>query len=291
MLLYKLTFILLIFNIIVLVLVYGSIFWDFKNDDDFLQFIEQAEKQLKIYIYPMPKGIHVSVDDNELMGHFRIENLFRKYLKSLSSHLSSNDSRHAMVVDDPNIANVFLIDHDWMKLTSQIDCNWINDGYMQHIVRNVVDLNPYYNRSQGKDHFFLAVYDNSYCGSHCDKYEQDKSMKSSAFWRILDASAIGNYGMDRDTFNDEKEYPYPCHRSGYDIVVPQLIEDSRSLDFFNHHSVNRIPVREFDSTFSGSVIVDTLVLLLSNNTLNTSRLFMGPKTAIRKDGNISRIRL
>ena len=46
------------------------------------------------------------------------------------------------------------------------------------------------------------------------------------------------------------EFHTPCHRSGNDIVIPQLLTRGAVL----RHRINetRLPYRAFDSTFSGS---------------------------------------
>ena len=229
-----------------------SIFFDFKDDNDLLEMIQHAESQLRIHIYPIPSN-DLSKSESDLMGHFRIENLYRKYLKALKSHVGEDDPRHNMVVDDPSQANAFIIDNDYMRLTKVAKCEGVRK-HMDAVVHNVVDVNPYFNRSNGEDHFFMAVYDKSYCAVTCEAeiYERDKSMKSSAFYRILKANAIGNYGMDDKTFQGGPDGVFPCHRTNHDIVVPQLFQEDGSKEFFLKYHNSRIPARQFDSTFSGA---------------------------------------
>jgi hypothetical protein len=93
-----------------------------------------------------------------------------------------------MIVTNPDEANVFLIDHEWLRYTMK-DCGESIAHHMARIVHNVVDLYPYYNRSGGRDHFMMAVYDH---GAFCDMQcvgENDKSILR----RILGASFIGKY--------------------------------------------------------------------------------------------------
>lgn len=230
-----------------------SIFFDFKNDNELLELIYLAESQLKIYIYPVPESGRLSSSEEDMLGHFRIENLYRKYLTALGSHVSVDDPRHNMVVDDISQANAFIIDNDFMRLTRVTKCEPILTKHMKSITDNVIHHHLYYNKTNGADHFFMAVYDKGYCGVTCEaeSYESDKSMKTSSFYPILKANAIGNYGMDDKSFTGPPEKEYPCHRANHDIVVPQLFQESSSQDFFLKYHKSRIPSREYDSSFSG----------------------------------------
>lgn len=232
-----------------------SIFYDFANDNEFLDFIQVAESQLKIYIYPIPAEASTIHGNHDMLGHFQIEYLFRKYLYALNDHVPSDDPRRVMIVDDPSKANAFLIDHDYMRLVRGNQCDDLRNKHMKVIIDNVVNNLPYFNRTNGADHFFMAVYDNGYCAVTCeqDVYQTDKSLKTSVFYRLLKANAIGNYGMDAKTFEGESpDKVFPCHRPNHDIVVPQLFQDDSSKEFFLKYHKGRVSYREFDSSFSGA---------------------------------------
>lgn len=183
---------------------------------------------------------------------------FLDYLKHiiLSNNIAANDSRKMMIVNDPNIANSFLIDHDWYRYTKK-DCGGAVWKHMKIIIENVIDHQPYFNRSQGRDHFFMAVYDKGpFCDMQCVRSEQERLIIE----RLNDASYIGNYGMDHQTYFypgsqtltwKYRKFGRPCHREGQDIVIPQLLLPqtvSMSKKYHNTH----VPYREFDSTFAGN---------------------------------------
>lgn len=112
--------------------------------------------------------------------------LFREYLLHDFSKISSNDSRVSMIVKNPDEANVFLIDHDWIRYNMK-DCGASITKHIAGIVHNVVDLHPYYNRSGGKDHFMMAAYDKgAFCDMQCS-HDNDASI----LLRIQGASFIG----------------------------------------------------------------------------------------------------
>lgn len=118
--------------------------------------------------------------------------LYRKYLKSLKSSvfLSNNDPRRVILVSDPNIANAFIIDHDWLRI-SHMNCEVTIHRHLVPIINNVVDNYPYYNRSQGKDHFFMAVYDTGpFCNMQCVT-KHNKETHTNILSRISNSSFIG----------------------------------------------------------------------------------------------------
>lgn len=138
--------------------------------------------------------------------------MFRLYLSSYANDtrykISDDDSRKHMIVSDPEQANVFIINHDWIR-TNRYHCEEALEKHLVPIVNNIVDNYPYYNRSQGLDHFFLgltclsslfyccydvidvAVYDEGpFCRHNC--VEADKSqIHQQAIARIANASFIG----------------------------------------------------------------------------------------------------
>jgi hypothetical protein len=170
--------------------------------------------------------------------------------------ISINDSRKLMVVNDPSIANAFLIDHDWYRHTKK-DCGGAVWKHMKPIIENVIDHQPYFNRSQGRDHFYMAVYDRGpFCDMQCVRTADERKIIE----RLENASYIGNYGMDRLTFyypnSNEIVWKYkrlgrPCHRAGQDIVIPQLLLPQTAA-MHKKYRQTHLPYREFDSSFAGN---------------------------------------
>lgn len=58
------------------------------------------------------------------------------------------------------------------------------------------------------------------------------------------------YCMDSGCTTLKQKYKIPCHRAWNDIVIPQLVY--RSLYKDKVFNISRLPLREYDSTFSGS---------------------------------------
>ena len=105
-----------------------------------LDLINIAEKELKVFIYPIPDHVEKYEDENpsdwqECKGrehelHFCIEELFPRYLQDVRDnfamypHLKTN-----FVVHDPEQANAFVIDHTWLVHNScmKILCSWLVD--------------------------------------------------------------------------------------------------------------------------------------------------------------------
>lgn len=52
----------------------STIFWNSVNDVSMLQIIQQAEKLLKVYVYPIPKHVKIQgVNEMDTMPHFYAE--------------------------------------------------------------------------------------------------------------------------------------------------------------------------------------------------------------------------
>lgn len=166
----------------------SQIFWNKLSDDEMMNFVKTAEKQLKIFIYPIPSDAETDVPGEQLLAHFRTEYLFRKYLQELSTapELSSDDPRRVMIVSDPNQANAFVIDHNWMKLTRH-RCGEVTERHLIPIITNVLENYPFFKRSQGRDHFFMAVYDKGpFCDMQCFTDDTRRILD-----RIVNVSFIG----------------------------------------------------------------------------------------------------
>lgn len=193
-----------------------------------------------------------------------IRYLFINYLKGLKNSEVA-DNRRKMVVDDPSRANVFIIEHDWLRM-NWIKCHINIEQHLTPVINNVVDNYPYYNLSNGRDHFFLALFDHGIlCEADCANNSQGKECDdicsknpiARVVARIANASFIGNYGMDSLTFHHDNgtlrsEYSMPCHRIDRDIVIPQIVPDSFTHKFYRYFDTH-IPHRKFDSVFSGLV--------------------------------------
>lgn len=118
--------------------------------------------------------------------------LFIEYLRSLVS-VEIADSRSQMIVDDPENANAFMINHNWLEI-SEGHCTTIeyvyNITWKEHVVpviENVVFQLPYFNKTKGQDHFFMAMYDfGPFCHAQCDMYDE-----KSIVLLLRNASYIG----------------------------------------------------------------------------------------------------
>lgn len=112
--------------------------------------------------------------------------MFRHYLKALKRKPKA-DKRRLMIVEDPKKANAFLIDHEWTRYLKSHHCKTVLKNYISEIVHRVVNEYPYYNRSQGYDHFMMNVYDH---GPFC-KTECNESGDHAVLFKIMNVSFIG----------------------------------------------------------------------------------------------------
>lgn len=150
------------------------------------------------------------------------------------------------------------------------------EHHLRPIVNNVVDNYPYYNRSNGHDHFLVYPYDfGVLCSgrhlredwseiSNCPVDEKVGHKYFCHVSRIINTSFIGNYGMDSKYYNDN-EYTFGlkkcigdcpkvvCHRPHIDIVTPQYLTPDTHACYSdlvsNHHLYVK---RDIDSCFKGN---------------------------------------
>lgn len=128
-----------------------------------LHYVGKAERELRIYIYPIPET-SPSFEVPFGLLHFEIERSFTTYLRNLqkaSEKLSeSDDSRAGMIVSDPEQANVFIIEQYY--LSTQWKSEAQGEQHLSIVIDNVLNL-PYYKRNGGIDHFFFGLFDKGKC--------------------------------------------------------------------------------------------------------------------------------
>jgi len=219
------------------------------NESQLIDLVRRAYGEVRMFIYPIPPEVLPSYKTPVMLTHFKLEHKFTEYFKQLHNlSIQNSSSFKSILVSDPSEANVFLIDHWTLRMAffgeKEAPKIW---SHLKAIVENVIKNYPYYNRSQGYDHFFIATSDH---GAICDSTWF--GTKVEHITRIINASFIGNYGADLKTFTPDK---IPCHRPGKDIVVPQIIDFEGILSFWNN--INRpIYMRAYDSTFAGTIWED-----------------------------------
>jgi hypothetical protein len=125
------------------------------SEEMLISSIQAAEKDLKIYIYDIPRHLQREHNPLETLYHFSAEFLLIKYFRSLRN-VPADDSRSGMIVDDPEKANLFFINHCLETCRLQPD---EKSPYMKGIIDNVLFNYPFYNRSGGRDHYFFGLYD------------------------------------------------------------------------------------------------------------------------------------
>lgn len=264
------------------------------DNQKLLTLIEEAEENLKIYIYDIPISAGKVYEDdlrcsktyditkqspcilgksrNSIVSHFKAEYLLLEYFRSFEM---SNDQRKFMITKDAKEANIFLIDHQWLRIVND-HCPepWRSSVFTDHlipIIHNVLYNFPFYNQSNGHDHFFLGLYDlGPWCKMLCDLKDE-----RSELILLRNASYIGNYGMDELSYRELGGYSRsPCHRPGIlyclissfillidliilgkDIVIPNLIH-KKTWDFYHQYNNSHLPFREFDSTFTCYIFSD-----------------------------------
>eukprot|EP01041_Mallomonas_annulata_P006117 gene6117-12384_t len=231
------------------------------SEDYYLSLIKQAEKDLKVFVYPFPPNIRRCKKNFKpgLKEMFDMEIQIPKYYKEYSLTTTSN----------PEEANVFIVDHEWICLRVgseppkqsperiKFSGNAIAKDHIFPIWKNVIESYPYFNRSYGHDHFTTFVFDNGpFCGAG---HIQPFSTYGSKVMQILqNVSIIGSNGYSGLSQWDkhcekpcvpDKRFDY-CHREGKDIVIPQAHNfhiQKRNSNFYN------ISSRQSDSFYRGSI--------------------------------------
>ena len=211
-------------------------------DKELFDLVKDAEDNLKLFIYPIPSNIHKNEKIKYLDSkNFHFDHLFPQYL---TQSFARKDSRHNMIVKDPNKANAFLIYHYWGPASFH--------NHLKPVITNIIQSYPYFNRSCGHDHFMISSWDHGpFCGIY-RKTARTHLPEVNQFLSILaNVSIIGNYGMNDGRTEDGNK----CHRPGQDIVIPQYIDQSSIDTYHTYKKMNQYGLehRMYDSIFSGVV--------------------------------------
>ena len=182
------------------------------------QMLDWSEKELKVFIYPIPKGIFIPSKNDWIPDHFHIEFLIPNYIR-----------KAGLTTDNPKEADYFLIEHRFsagyfnVKKTTPpyrnnpLDRNFqgnldsiIYTHHMKPIMENVERL-PYLKKNNGTDHLFIVA---------CDfgPYEYLPSGLRQTFDKLKHASIIMNFNLANSSW---KKSRYD-HDSSLDLVVPQF---------------------------------------------------------------------
>lgn len=109
-------------------------------------------KSLKIYVYPHSKDDPFAnvllPPDTDCKGNYASELMFKKAL--MESHF---------VTKDPNEAHLFYMPFSISSMRSdpRIDVHGIPD-FVQNYISNITLKYPYWNRTGGADHFYVACH-------------------------------------------------------------------------------------------------------------------------------------
>jgi hypothetical protein len=203
------------------------------------------------------------------LGHFILQDSYIAYSKDILSNKTvfpEKDPRNSMFVTDPELANVYIIDHRWVGTY----CPVVLNDHLIPIIHDVIHKYPYFNRSYGHDHFFFAVYDSGpVCLPACASFDNTKNSGKLSIHDLMkliwNVTFIGNYGMDYkyifDPSNIKLYAGKTCHRTGKDIVMPQMIK-KKTYDYVkNHFGIYNLN-RPDHSCFRGMLHGDRKVLAL-----------------------------
>ena len=142
----------------------AHVFYTVSGEDMLVNWVRTAEEHLRIYLYPHPRNQEDFKRIRNRHTHFMVEQHSPNYLLWIFDHKESfakDDSRKNLVVADHSIANAFIINHNWVTRSELYpNCTFFYKKHMYPVINQVVDEHPYYNKSDGRDHFFFAVYDN-----------------------------------------------------------------------------------------------------------------------------------
>lgn len=124
----------------------------FHDGDVFLENYRQMTRNLKIYVYPHSRddpfaNVLLPVDF-EPGGNYASESYFKKVL--MSSHF---------ITKDPSKADLFYLPFSIARLRHdpRVGVGGIQD-FVRDYIYNISDKYPYWNRSGGADHFYVACH-------------------------------------------------------------------------------------------------------------------------------------
>ena len=226
-----------------------SVFRD-GSEKNLMQLVETVEKQLKVFIYPIPAHVRRCKKPfrPDLKVMFDMELRLPKYLSNSVVHTT-----------DPDEADIFLVDHEWicLRVGSEPPHNdkdnalftgeMILKTHVLPIWKSVTTKYPYFNRSLGHDHFTTFVFDNGpFCGAG---HIKPNSKPGEIMMKLLEnVSLIGNNGYSGQSRWDlhcdrpckGTKYTF-CHREGQDIVIPQPFSlaskhNNNNQNHFNNHN-------------------------------------------------------
>lgn len=122
------------------------------DDSKLLHWVKEAQHDLKVYIYQMPDFPMGSSNEEGCHGNSGLDCGFFRYLRSIPD----------LIVEDQAKANAFFIELIWrndFSLEAE-DCSTFIEHRLRPVVYNVVHKQPYYNQSQGRNHFMMSLTDN-----------------------------------------------------------------------------------------------------------------------------------
>ncbi|KAL3830162.1 hypothetical protein ACJIZ3_018964 [Penstemon smallii] len=124
----------------------------FHDNDIFLENYKEMNKTLKIYVYPHtqddPFANVLLPVDFEPRGNYASESYFKKVL--MTSHF---------ITKDPSKADLFFLPFSIARLRHdpRVGINGIQD-FVKDYIFNISHKYPYWNRSGGADHFYVACH-------------------------------------------------------------------------------------------------------------------------------------
>ena len=204
----------------------GSPFID-QSEERLLSIFSEVKNNLKIFVYPMPPYV------------LRCGGSFKHYYRrsfDVELRLPMYIRNSTMYVTDPNVADLYLIDHEWACLMHDDDAEIkhsreaITSYHLVPIMTNIIYNFSFYNRSGGSDHLLICVLDQGpFCGKYVQRYKPDTIKFLSL---IENVTIIGNNGIDgknRLILHAEVDQSHAneliiCHRKGKDIVIPQAVD-------------------------------------------------------------------
>jgi hypothetical protein len=218
----------LIFSLNFASLLSESVFNHPFTEETLLSAIADAEQQLKIYLYEVPhQAGGGSIELKNALNHFKSEYLLMDYFRSAVYRVGKRSK--SMCVTDPEDANTFLIVHHVYTGVFENMVDQVN--HLKSVIDAVLQL-PYYDKNEGRDHYFMAVH-----ATGAFLMNEIRRPLAQQFLRIKNANYIGNFGStNSDAF-----------RIGRDIVIPQFMGEWPNM-FLEHANL----LRPYDSVWSGS---------------------------------------
>ncbi|XP_059446433.1 probable glycosyltransferase At5g03795 [Corylus avellana] len=166
----------------------------FDFPESFTRNYERMERELKVYIYRDRDPGAYFQSPRELKGLYGSEAYFFKNIK---------ESR--FLTTDPLQAHLFFIPISWHQMRTQGTRYENMTVIVEKYVERLISKYPYWNRTQGADHFFVICHDNG-----VEVAEGVPLLKENSIRLVCPASYDSHYIPDNDIALPQLKQSFSC---------------------------------------------------------------------------------